>query len=93
MKITKRQLKRIIKEEISSDRKKERASLQNESMAVSGEDYWRLHDGTKGFLNAMFEFADKLQEAYGTDDYDLMDASEELEGMLERIARNLGIRL
>ena len=85
MKITKRQLRQIIKEE--------KARLQSESMDVAGADYWRLHDGTKGFLSAMFSFADKMQEAYGTDDYDLMDAAEELEEMLETIAGNLGIRL
>jgi phosphopantetheine adenylyltransferase len=85
MKITKRQLRRIIKEE--------KAKLVTESMDVAGGDYWRLHEGTKGFLNAMFDFSNKMQEAYGSDDYDLMDAAEELEEMLERIAGNLGIRL
>jgi hypothetical protein len=80
MKITKRQLRRIIKEE--------KARLQSESMAVAGDDYWKLHDGTKKLLSAMFDFVEELR-----DSDDAWESAEQLEIILSSFESQLGIRL
>jgi len=88
MKITKKQLKRIINEELSKARKKERAPLQNESMDVAGADYWKLHDGTKKLLNTMFDFVEELR-----DSDDAWESAEQLEIILDSFVEQLGMRL
>ena len=93
MKITQKQLRRIIREEISAGRKKERASLQNESMAVSGDDYWKMHKVVKGLLYTLIELADKMEMEFGDTNYDFMDASEELKELVNKIEGDLGMSL
>jgi len=81
MRITKRQLKRIIKEEKTR-------LVKEQAMAVSGDAYWELQGGAKNALSVVFQLLDQLRD--GEDAWEIAD---KIEAHLESFAAEHRINL
>ena len=81
MKITKQQLKRIIKEE--------KAKLSEMGMAMDSNQYFRLtNDLRKNLFTALFAISDRLEEELGAD-----ELAEEIVSLVEAFANRHNINL
>lgn len=81
MKITKQQLKRIIKEE--------KAKLSEMGMAMDSNQYFRLtNDLRKNLFTALFDISDRLEDELGED-----ELAEEIVGLVEAFANRHNINL